>query len=478
MNPATLSEPFLFALPMLLIGGMSLSKLRSPKKVNLLRIFIVAFTLHFGAMPLYAFPIEWLAGSWPYTSEEIWSAYLNLYIFLAGVMLAMFLYDLSPKRFRRGWTIPQLLEQQYKSIPTTQAVLYFGVIMGFLVGYNIYFGFTYYASGTLERNLAVPYPVLVLKSFANIFVYGLIGYGALHLIRGKKLMLLGVLLLSSNIFLDVYARRNYIFAIVLLVVFKLLLDKFRIPLRQVVIVGAAGLALFQVFFPFLFVFRQLTTEAAHSNQGTTDLSRTYEISQGSRGQLLEKGVDANVAYRANQIARNIELMRFPGPEGKYMNGLLFASQAAIVIPRALNPAKIQGGIALAPEAVVLLYYGHSGFDMADNLPLYGYLEFGYFGAFAVGLLQALLLIIFERFAFRFQRIHPFLGLSVLMFALYNHLSLEYPYSQELSLLREMILLFFIVWPFLLLSRFVSRKKTSAIEAESAGAPIPPNQVEQ
>jgi hypothetical protein len=102
------------------------------------------------------------------------------------------------------------------------------------------------------------------------------------------------------------------------------------------------------------------------------------------------------------------------------------------------------------------------------LPLYGFLEFGYMGGFFVGVLQGLLLILFEWFAFRFQRFHPFLGLSVLMFALYSHLNLEYPYSQEFSLLREMLLLFILVWPLSLLRRIFSKNKNRRPVSNAAG----------
>ncbi len=458
MNSASIWQPFVLALPVLLIGAFSFFKLMKARQVNLLRVLVVAFALHFGLVPLYAFSMEWLAGSWLYTAEEVWAAYLNNYAFLGGLLLVLFLYDLSAKRFRRSWSIPALLEFQYQSISPLRAGAYFLVVMGFLLGYNIYFGYTHYASGSLERNLSVPYPMVVLKSFATIFVFGLMGYGALHLIRGKKWMLLGVLLLSSNILLDWYARRNYVYAIVVLVLFKLLLDHFRIRLSQVLVVGVGAFLLLQVFFPFLYVFRLLTAEAAHAKKDATDINRIYEQSQGARGYLIGKEEDANVAYRANSIARNIELMKLPGEEGRYMNGLLFASQVAMVVPRALNPAKIEtSGKSLSPERMVLFFYGRKEFDLSDNLPIYGFLEFGYLGALLVGLLQGLLLVVFEWFAFRFQRIHPFLGLSVLMYALYSHLNLEYPYSQELSMLREMLLFFLIVWPFSLLRGVFSKK---------------------
>ena len=141
-----------------------------------------------------------------------------------------------------------------------------------------------------------------------------------------------------------------------------------------------------------------------------------------------------------------------------MNGLLFAFQASQVIPRALYPAKIQVGKATSPESIIFLFYGRKGFDMTDNLPAYGYLEFGYWGTFFVGVFQAILLMMFEWFAFRFQRIHPFLGLSVLTYAIYNHLNLEYHYITELSLFRELIILFLIVWPISTLLQLITNHK--------------------
>ena len=457
MNIAGIWLPFALSLPIFIVGGVSFFRLLKPQKVNLLRIYLVAFMLHFAFLPLYGFTTEWLLGHWEYYEEELWPAYLSLYVFLGGVLIFLFLHDRSHKRFRRGWTIPQTLEKQYRDIPLRQAVTYFLLAIGFLLGFNIVFGFVAYASSTLERNLAVPYPLVIIKSLTGILVFGLIGYGALHLIRGKKYLYLGLLLLLSNNFLNIYSRRTYLLALLVLVLFKLLLDRSRIPLRQVLVVGGAGVFILQVFFPFLFVFRQLTIEDPTEKKGNTSITQTYELSQGARGRELSKGLESNEAYRANQIARNIEFMRFPLKDGRYMNGLILAYQLSAVIPRALNPAKLESGKALAPEAIILLFYGRKGFDLADNLPLYGFLEFGYTGVFLAGMLQALFLIVFEWFAFRFQRIHPFLGLSVFMYAVYNHLNLEYPYQQELSIVRDLIILFFIAYPVAVLRNLLSRR---------------------
>ncbi len=446
MNTAGLWLPYLLSLPIFIIGGVSFFNLLKPRKVNLLRIYLVAFTLHFALLPLYGFTAESLLGHWEYFEDEIWAAYLSLYVFLGGILILLFIFDRFPKKFRKNWTIPQLLEQQYRDIPLGKAMGYFLLVIGFLLGFNIYFGFVSYASSTLERNLAVPYPIVIAKSLIGILVFGLIGYGAMHLVRGKKYLYLGLILLLSNNFLNLYSRRTYLLALIILILFKLLMDRFRVPLRQILVVGGMGIFILQVFFPFLFVFRQLTIENPDDKKGNASLTQTYEISQGTRGQELSKGIEANEAYRANQIARNIEFMRFPLREGRYMNGLIFGYQLSAVVPRALNPAKLDARKALAPEAIILLFYGRKGFDLADNLPLYGFLEFGYTGAFLAGILQAFFLIIFEWFAFRFQRIHPFLGLSILMYAIYNHLNLEYPYQQELSLVRDMIIFFFIAYP--------------------------------
>jgi len=442
---------------MLCIGAAIFWSLRKPFKVNLLRIYVVAFVLHFGLMPIYGFVADWAADrQWGYTSEEIWSVYGSLYLFLATVLLMLFLYDRMPKRFRRGWSLPNMIEWQYNKIGLRQAIWIFVVVMGFMIGYNIFFGYTYYGSGSLERNLSVPYPLVVVKSLFTIFVYGLIGYGALHLLRGKKYLLFGLLLLCSNNLLDWYSRRNYMIVFIVLVLLKLILDRFRTSTRQVLVTGAALAFVWLVFFPFLFVFRSLTNEVAASNKGQTDFNEAFEATQGSRGHLLSKGLGQNTTYRSNQVARNIEFMRLPGSEGNYMNGLLLATQITSVVPRALNPSKLDTRKLLAPEGIILFFYGKKDFDLSDNFPLYGYLEFGFVGVLFAGIGQALFLILFEWFAHRFQRIHPFLGLSVLMLALYNHLNLEYPFTQELGFVRDLLILFCISWPISMMLKIFGR----------------------
>lgn len=455
MYPAQIWHPFVLSIPILLVGSISLFRSFRSKRVNLLRIYILSFMLHFALMPLYGFWAEWMAGSWPYTVDELMSSYAVLYVFLGAILLVLFLYEASSQRFRRGWSLPQLLEKQYTDLPLSTVIRLFLLIEGFAIGYNVFFGFTNYASGTLERNLTVPYPLVVMKSLTAIFVFGLIGYGALHLIRGKRYLMAGVVLLCAHILEDWYSRRGYLLVIILLVLFKIILDHGRIPVRQVLVVGAIGFFVLKVFFPFLFVFRQLTMEDPAGAKKPGDLSQTLEISQGSKGEQLGKSREANEAYRANQIARNIEFIRLPLVEQRYMNGIIFGAQLAAVIPRAINPLKLEGGKALAPETIILLFYGRKGFDLADNLPLYGFLEFGYWGVFIVGLFQAFMLLIFERLVYVFQKIHPFLGLSVFSCAVYTHLNLEYPYQQELALFRDLVILFCIAWPIATILRLMS-----------------------
>lgn len=458
MNSADLWLPFVLSLPMILYGGTTLLNLFKSRKANLIRVYLLAFVLQFGIMPLYGFLIGWSRGSWPFQEDEMFRAYLNLYIFIGGVLCILLFYDLAPKKFRRGWTIPQLLKKQYADIPLRKTIVYFLIIIGFLIGFNIYFGYTSYASGTLERNLSVPYPLVIAKSFSTIFVCGLIGYGALHLILGKKYLLIGLLLILSNNFLDLYSRRKYILVILLLILIKIMIDRWKVTVREIVVVSAAVAFLLAVFFPFLFVFRQLTVNDPKNGTGNMDINETYEIAQSSKGEQLGKGLEENEAYRTNQIARNIEYMRYPDADQRYMNGLLFAFQASQAIPRALYPDKIQTGKVNSPESIIFFFYGRKGFDMTDNLPVYGYLEFGYWGAFIIGVFQAVLLVIFEWFAFRFQRIHSFWGLSVLIYAIYNHLNIEYHYISEISSLRELILLYLLVWPISLLLKLTYSHK--------------------
>ncbi|MBK8196448.1 MAG: hypothetical protein IPK76_25835 [Lewinellaceae bacterium] len=462
MHTAEIWLPFILSLPIIVVGGITLIRLLKSQHVNLLRIYVLCFVLHFVLMPLYGFLAEWISTSqWPYLADEIFSAYLVLYVFLGAILVVLFVFNTLPQRFRRGWSIPRLLEKQYTDQSLSKIIQLFTLIMSFLIAYNLYFGFTSYASGTLERILSVPYPLVVLKSLTTIFIFGLVGYGALHLVRGKRYLLAGVVLLSSNIIGNIYSRRGYLLVIILLILFKYLLDRGRMPVRQVLVVSFIGIFVLKVFFPFLFVFRQLTMEEPPGGKKATNISQTYELTLSTKGEQLGRGRDANEAYRANQVARNIEFMRLPMVEQRYMHGILFGAQLAAVIPRAINPLKLEGGKALAPETIILLFYGRKGFDLADNLPLYGFLEFGYWGVFIVGLFQALYLILLERLVFSFQKIHPFLGLSVLTCAIYNHINLEYPYQQELALFRDLIILYCIAWPLAFLFRLLARHPLQA-----------------
>jgi hypothetical protein len=86
-----------------------------------------------------------------------------------------------------------------------------------------------------------------------------------------------------------------------------------------------------------------------------------------------------------------------------------------------------------------------GYDISDNVPLYGYLDFGFLGAFFSGIFQAIMLVIFQVMIFSFHKINPILGLSTLSTVIFNHASLEYPYGSELGILRDFIILYILTW---------------------------------
>jgi hypothetical protein len=458
MNSATLLDPILYSLPILLISVIALWNMRRAKKVNLIRIYLLAFSLQYALMPLYGFLTEWFSGRWPYEQNEMWAAYKNLYIMLSGVLIVLFLFDFSAKKYRRGYTIPGLLDYCYRTLEYHKMKVYFLIVLGFLIGFNVVFGFTFYGSASRERMLSIPYPMFVLKSLMNVLSFGMIGYGAAYLIRNNRITFWVLLFLCSQVLLDYFSRRTYLAVFLIVFVMKLIMDNMRIQFRQVVIVGVFMALLLQVFFPFLFVYRALTNEIASTSKSQeTNFGEAYALSQGNRGRLLSKNEDENIAYRTNQIARSIYLMRFPGTEGNFMNGILFGTQVWSVVPRVFNPNKIKQH-KLMHEGVIFVYYGKKSFDIADDFAIYGYLDFGFWGTFLAGLMQGILLILYDFFAFRFARIHPLLGLSVLTWMIYYHLNLEYPYSQEFAFLREMLILFCLTWPVSKIYHFWKQRK--------------------
>lgn len=457
MKAAEFFEPFLLSLPIIWISVVALWRMRKAQDINLIRIYLLAFSLQYAIMPLYGFSLEWLSEIWPYQEDEIWGVYKNLYTFLMGVLITLFIFDLSAKKYRKGFTVSSLIDHCFRMLRYQRMKIYFIIVLGFLLGFNIYFGFTFYGSASRERVLSVPYPMFVLKSLVSILSFGMIGFGATYLIRNNRFTFWIILFLSSQILLDYFSRRTYVSAFLIILIFKLILDNMRIKIQQAVIVGTMMLLLLQVFFPFLFVFRALSSEvASESKAKETNLSEAYELSKGNRGRLIEKDESKNIAFRSNQIARDIYLMRFPGQEKNFMNGILFGTQVWSVIPRMFNPNKITQG-KLMQEGIIFFFYGKKKSDIADTFALYGYLDFGYWGSFFAGIMQGLLLIIFDFFVFRFARLHPLLGLSVLTWMIYYHLNLEYGYSQDFSFLRDMIMLFFIIIPTSMIYNFLKNK---------------------
>jgi len=431
--------PFLFSLPILIIGVISFFRMLKKENRNIIRVYILAFTLQYATIPLLGFFIDWSSDSWNYEYSDLETVYTSLYIYLSAILICLFLYDIFAKKFKI-LSITDLLIVPYQQIRTKKILLYFVFTTGFLLLFNIMFGFTYYGSGTREKILAVPYYFIVIKSLISILSFGSLGYGITYLIKRGQLNIFILLFIISQIVLEPFARRSYLITFLIIVLFKIIIDGTFFKAKQLFFTAAIGIFITQVFFPFLFVFRAFTNEVAseNKNQGV-NYSKAYELSNSNKARYLNKSQNENISYRSNQIARMSEIMKLPQREGSYMNGVLLGTQIWSVIPRVFNPNKINQP-KIMQEGIIFVFYGRSGYDIPDDFVTYGYLDLGYLGAFLSGLFQGLFLVLFMIFIYRFYKINKFIALAVFSCIVYHHTNLEYGYSQELSLTRELILM--------------------------------------
>lgn len=432
--------PLGLSLPMFFLAAWVFLRMRNPQRVNLIRIAILTFVLHFGLMPLISFAIQSVTTGVRSSTPDLFKAYNILYFYLIGILLVLLPFSSLKKTYRKEREYTRLIFDCYNQLPKSRVFFAWLIVMGILNWIKFYYGFTYYGSSTLERFLSVPYPLVILRFILEILVFGFMAYGLISIIRFKNYDLISFLFISSQIILKFDSRTNFIALFLLFLLVILMFNKFRVPYRKLGFLSGIGLVMVLFFFPLLQTFRHYTNQIAQENEGNTNYQAALEIAlETSDDESQQEKNLTNIEYRTNFIDRNISLQNYPLEEG-YMNGLNITYQLLSVIPRALFPQKIQMTKQLNSESAIFFYYQKPHFDFADNLPLYGYLDFGYPGSILSGMLLAFILIFFEWLAYFTFPISRLGSLSILIFVIYHHLDHEFSYTAEFANIRNAVIL--------------------------------------
>lgn len=437
----SLFEPVLLSMPLYLIGAWVYLRLLNPRRVNILRITMLTFVAQFGLIPLVSFFIQSTTTGIKSSFSELQQAYFILAIFLGGILVVQLFADsLNISSGRKP--LAESLFAFGKNNLSKKLFWSWIACMGILLYIKFAYGFTYYGSSTLERNLSLPYHLVILKSMMGILINGYIVYGLVRIIRFRDYNPILFAFVLSDIILKLDSRTNYVIVLFLWILILAVFCKFRPSLKRLLPIASITVILFVVFFPILQEFRAITHQQAEADLSEVDYTQALAEARSADPEKVNRSFIQNLEYRTNFIDRNVTLQNFAA-EGGFMNGLNFIRQAAYVIPRFLFPEKVNYVNQLSNESAVFFFYQKRKFDFADNIPIYGYLDFGYTGVFLSGILFAFLMLFMEGMALFMLKYAPLLSFAMQFFLISTFVTHEISYTGLLAVFRD-ITIFFII----------------------------------
>ncbi len=383
--------------------------------------------------------------------------YEAIAFFIAGIALFNMLVA-APNRGERRVTIDRVRAG-------INAVSARRVVGLFAVGYVAYQfllirnGYTYYGSGTLERNLSVSYLEIILLQMLPPALYGLSCIVLFRAVMMRKVSGDSVVVLIMFLSMIVLNRREYLSLGIVLMLILALLGRSVFSLRLLIPMGALTAFLLTFVLPFVTYvrFEHQSLRMTGVDVSLLEVAGTALTLEPGR---IQSAYEANLSERLNYERVNAEVMNAVGE--RRLGGGVFLYQASNVIPRFLNPAKISDQYGSFPERVVQDWLGVRHTDWPDNLPLYGYIDLGLLGSLLAGLIYAFTLNLMERATY--AETLPFgIGTAlVLGYSIFVTTRHEMSYTELFSDLRSVLVL--LAATFLLVQFRPSRRIAPAMRA--------------
>jgi len=420
-----------------LLGVIIILYAKKNRKINLINLaaFIYLVSFSFGAI------LSYLNGRTIQNTniELLLLGYGSVFIFCLGLYLISFIFNLFKTHNKLDYT---KIFNQYNSISLKSKYLI--GISSFLLSFGVLnaYQLTTYGSGTAEKALSIPYPLLVASSLANIVFMGIIISEIRNLIirDSRKQHLLFLIMLVLFVFTNLRSRST-IFSLFIYAFFFFLLYNQKLNLQKGIIILFIVFALFQYIFPFIIGFREVQKELAHNQSELSfwEISNTA-IRQAANTNLeeMQQSNSENLEFRSYYMEANLFWTK--KSNNNHMDGLLLKSGFLGVIPRILYPDKFKDASGVVSEASIFNYYKFwQGKDMADNLPFYGYIDFGLMGSLLAGIILGFILLIIQKIAFMTVSFHPIVSISILARGLTLITSVENNYLGYFSTFRDILI---------------------------------------
>ncbi|MFN3405706.1 MAG: hypothetical protein ACK40G_16535 [Cytophagaceae bacterium] len=434
------------ALVLILLGVInSIISFKSPERVTLGDINFIVISFFFGLSPF----ITLANGGILYEArtEIFLLAYGSVFCYLFGVKLFQWLFYKEGDNRELSYVLKRIAQPD--KLNTKSLFIFFLILFSIKVTIKAAYGFSSYGGAGKEAFLSIPYYWIVFLFFVDLFLFAfyLISISVLFS-NGSSHNKIYLYLIIIVLFITNYTSRSLFIIYGQVAFIALILIKSNIKVKYLVLFSIVGIVFYSFVFPFLFGLRYSHKELSTEEKRNYISAYQKAIERGSEKdmELIQRKSTQNLGRRAYFMYQFLKVVEHS--EGNFMNGDLLINNFIQVIPRFLYPDKVN--IISGAESYIIEKYQMNERDFNDNLPLYGYVEFGLIGAFLVGFCFAGILTLFLKIAVKFKL--NYLFTSIIIFVpIKLALSAENHFINVFATLRECLILLIIY--FLLIKLF-------------------------
>lgn len=427
-----LLEFFLGSILLLIVLWQFKDSLKNRKDITLIDISIWITGTSFGLAPFVLFIY---GGQFPEAKlTDVFMSYLGIILFISGLLIIKKYFK---KTFRINNSLSDILIK-VNNINPKQVLIFYSAF--FIVRAVFAFNYGIFSSGTatLERIQSLPYYLFVSRSLLDLVFWGCVFWSFVKILFNKKLTLLPSLILIIEILLIFFRGRRQMLYFVFLFIYIYILLGYKINFKVLIPNAALIIFLVNIIFPYFLSFREISLGIGDN----LDLIENYSYSYYT---LSQTGIDKyryekNIADRVYINTWNIDIIS-KSSLLYGLNGRALFSSIIWVVPSPLLPYKSS---LKEPEFLINYNFGLAINDSPSNWPGYGFADFGLLGGLFYGLLLGLVLSLMQSFANFNLKKYPLLSFIILGSVSFLAFFIEESPVAAFSVIRDIILLYFII----------------------------------
>jgi hypothetical protein len=369
---------------------------------------------------------------------DVIMSYLGIFLFLFGLYIVGKL-NLSSNRSNKN---KENYFSSFKEIVTkisTKEVFFFYSLF-FII--RLYIGIEYNlfvsGSGTEANILILPYMIVLLRSFIDLFLYTSIVWSISILLVKKKFLILPFLIILSEFLISFFQGRRPILFLIFSAFFVFIVLGYRINKQWFAFVVILLFLANTLIFPDFLMFRNYYSSDPNKTNLIDDIAYNLKLTFMTKQNTYD--YLENIKVRSYINDWNIPIIAKSGIYNG-LHGNIILLSASWIIPKFLFPNKYS---IISPEYLINVYAGNYNTDSPENLIGYGFADFGLLGALIYGVMFGIILFLVEKLAIKIKDKQKYASLLLISSFIFVAFSVEQGLISVFSMLRSALIVFVIL----------------------------------